>query len=55
MDGQQCDRHPSAQAKARVLFRNLCFLYLCNHCANAFERDFTGEFCIAYEPVSLNA
>ena len=55
MDGQVCDKHPSAIAKARVLFPNLCTLYLCQHCADAFEKNYDGEFCIAYEPVTLNA
>jgi hypothetical protein len=53
MDGMTCDKHPSAMAKARVLFPNLCFLYLCQHCANAFEKAYHGEFCIAYEAVTV--
>lgn len=53
MDGQTCDKHPSAMAKARVLFPNLCTLYLCGHCANHFEDHYTGPFHITYEPVTL--
>ena len=55
MDGQQCDRHPSTNAKARVLFPNLCILYFCGHCANAFEMKYNGEFVIAYETVTIHA
>ena len=53
MDGQQCDRHPSARAKARVLFPNLCSLYLCQHCANAFPANYAGEYHITYETVTV--
>jgi hypothetical protein len=53
MDGQQCDRHPSAQAKAKVLFPNLATLYLCGHCSNAFEDQYTGPFHITYETVNV--
>jgi len=53
MDGQVCDRHPSAQAKARVLFPNLCLLYLCQHCSNGFEARYDGEFHITYETVTV--
>ena len=53
MDGQACDRHPSAMAKARIIFPSLSQLYLCGHCVHAFEQTYTGgEFYIAYEPVS---
>ncbi|MDQ0679071.1 hypothetical protein QFZ30_002453 [Arthrobacter pascens] len=55
MDGFQCDRHPSAQAKAKVLFPNLGTLYLCGHCANAFEDKYVGPFHITYETVTLDA
>jgi hypothetical protein len=55
MDNQTCDRHPSAQAKARVLFPNLCVLYMCAHCERALKRDYTGEFHVTYETVILNA
>jgi len=55
MDGNQCDRHPSAQAKARILFPNLCTLYLCGHCANKFEDEHTGMFHITYETVTIAA
>ena len=53
MDGQVCDRRPSAQAKARVLFPNLCVLYWCQHCANKFEDSYAGAFHITYETVSV--
>jgi len=55
MDGQTCDRHQSAQAKARVLFPNLCILYFCQHCASKFEKQYNGEFVIAYETVTIHA
>ena len=55
MDGQRCDKHPSAWAKARVLFPNLCALYLCGHCSNKFEDAYAGPFHISYEVVTLNA
>jgi hypothetical protein len=53
MDGQTCDRHPRAAAKARILFPNLCTLYLCQHCANHFSLDYAGEFHITYEAVTV--
>lgn len=53
MDSQQCDRHPSAWAKARVLFPNLCTLYLCGHCANGLLQDYDGEYHVAYEVVNV--
>ena len=55
MDGQVCDRHPSAQAKARVLLPSLGVLYFCSHCLRAFERDYAGEFYVSYETVTLDA
>ena len=55
MDGQRCDKHPSAWAKARVLFPNLCALYLCGHCANKFEDAYVEPFHISYEVVTLDA
>lgn len=55
MDGAVCDKHPSAQAKARVLFPNLCLLYFCQHCADAFAKTYDGEFHIQYEAITLNA
>lgn len=51
MDGQTCDRHPSAQAKARVLFPNLCYLYLCGHCTKTLP--LTGDYNIQYEAVTV--
>jgi hypothetical protein len=53
MDGQTCDKHPSAAAKARILFPNLCTLYLCGHCANTFEQDYHCLFHITYETVTV--
>ena len=53
MGGQQCDRHPSARAKARIMFPNLTELYLCGHCCHAFEGSYHGEFYIAYEGVTV--
>lgn len=53
MDGQVCDRHPSAQAKARVLLPSLGVLYLCGHCADAFAKSYDGEFHIQYETVTV--
>ncbi|QWY79716.1 hypothetical protein PP637_gp88 [Arthrobacter phage Persistence] len=53
MDGQTCDRHPSAAAKARVLFPNLGTLYLCQHCADAFGRTYHDDYHITYEPVTV--
>ena len=53
MDGMSCDKHPSAKAKARVLFPNLCLLYLCGHCADNLTRSYHGEFHISYEAVTV--
>lgn len=53
MDGQQCDRHPSAQAKARLLFPNLGTLYLCGHCLAAFTKNYDGQFHVTYETVTV--
>jgi len=55
VDGQTCDRHPSAQAKARVLFPNLCFLYMCQHCVDTRLRDYKGEYHVAYQTVEVSA
>jgi hypothetical protein len=51
MDGQTCDRHPSAQAKARVLLPSLGVLYLCAHCARTLK--FEGEYHVTYETVTV--
>jgi hypothetical protein len=51
MDGNLCDRHPSAQAKARILFPNLSTLYLCGHCAKTLP--ITGEYTVTYETVTV--
>lgn len=53
MDGQTCDRHPSATAKARVLLPSLGELYWCSHCVTQFEKNYDGEFYIEYETVSV--
>lgn len=51
MDGQTCDRHPSASAKARVLFLSLDTLYLCGHYAKTLP--LTGEYTITYETITV--
>lgn len=51
MDGQHCDRHPSACAKARVLLPSLGVLYLCGHCSQAL--DFGADYLIEYETVTV--
>lgn len=53
MDGQCCDRHPTAWAKARVLFPNLCTLYMCGHCANTLLASYTGQYHVTYETVTV--
>ena len=53
MDGMTCDKHPSAMAKARVLFPNLCFLYLCQHCSHTLLDTYQGEFHVTYEAVTV--
>jgi hypothetical protein len=53
MDGQHCDRHPSAWAKARVLLPNLGGLYFCGHCAKTLPLG--DDYLIQYEAVTLNA
>lgn len=47
MDGQQCDRHSSARAKARIILPSGGILYTCQHCANTL--DFGTDFLIEYE------
>jgi hypothetical protein len=47
MDGQRCDRHPSAPAKARIILPSGGVLYACGHCANTL--DFGHDFLIEYE------
>jgi hypothetical protein len=51
MDNQQCDRHPSARAAARILLPSLNVLYVCMHCANTLP--LTGEYHITYETVTV--
>jgi len=53
MDGQVCDRHSSAMAKARVLLPSLNVLYLCAHCAHTLP--LSGEYHITYETVEVGA
>ena len=53
MDSQKCDRHPSAWAKARILFPNLCVLYMCGHCATTLLLDYEGQYHITYETVTV--
>ena len=53
MDGNQCDRHPSARAKAKVILPSLGTLYFCQHCADTL--DFGADFHIDYETTTLNA
>jgi hypothetical protein len=51
MDGFQCDRHPSAQAKARVLLPSLRELFFCGHCMATIQID--GEYTVTYETVTV--
>ncbi|MHC6592414.1 hypothetical protein [Arthrobacter sp. C152] len=51
MDGQTCDRHPSALAQAKVTLPSNGILYVCGHCANTL--DFGTHFYIEYEALSL--
>ena len=53
MDGQCCDRHLSAWAKARVILPSLGTLYLCGHCASTLPLP--DENYIAYETVEVTA
>ena len=53
MDSQQCDRHPSASAKARVILPSLGTLYFCGHCLEKFSRDYDGEYHVSYEVVNV--
>lgn len=53
MDGQQCDKHSSARAAARVLLPSLNVLYLCGHCARGLQSSYAGEFHILYETVTV--
>ena len=51
MDGQRCDKHPSAWAKARVILPSGGVLYACGHCSQTL--DFGGEFFIQYEMTAI--
>lgn len=53
MDGQCCDRHPSARAQAKVILPSLGTLYWCRHCADAFGKDYRGEYYIEYDVVQV--
>ena len=53
MDGQACDRHPSARAAARVLLPSLNVLYVCGHCAKTLH--FGEDFHITYETIEVSA
>lgn len=51
MDGQRCDKHPSAWAKAKVILPSLGTLYVCQHCAGTL--NFGDDFHITYETVTV--
>jgi len=51
MDGQTCDRHPPAHAKAKVILPSGGILYTCQHCANTI--DFGPDFLIEYDMVTV--
>lgn len=51
MDGQTCDRHSSASAKARLLLPSLGTLYLCGHCCKTLP--LTGDYTITDETVTV--
>ena len=53
MDGQTCDRHPSARAQAKVILPSGGTLYVCGHCADTL--DFGTSFLIEYEALSLTS
>jgi hypothetical protein len=53
MDGQVCDKHPSAWAKAKVILPSLGTLYFCQHCADTLP--FPDDYYIAYETVEVTA
>ena len=53
MDGQRCDRHSSAWAKAKVILPSLGTLYWCQHCADQFGRTYHGEYHVEYEAASV--
>ena len=50
MDGQRCDKHSSAWAKARVTLPSGGVLYVCGHCSNTLT--FGDEYGIEYEMVN---
>jgi hypothetical protein len=53
MDGQHCDRHPSAWAKAGLLLPSLGTLYVCGHCAKTLPLG--DDYLIQYEAVKVGA
>lgn len=48
---EQCDRHPSARAKAKVILPNLGTLYFCMHCTNTL--NFGPEYYLEYDAVTV--
>ena len=51
MDGQTCDRHPSARAQAKVILPSGGQLYVCGHCSQTL--DFGTDFHIEYDVVTV--
>jgi hypothetical protein len=47
MDGQTCDRHQSAHAKAKVTLPSGGILYACGHCSQTL--NFGGDYLIEYD------
>lgn len=50
MDGQCCDRHPSARAQAKVILPG-GDLYFCGHCSRTL--NFGEDFLIVYDTVEV--
>jgi hypothetical protein len=48
---EQCDRHPSARAQARIILPSGGMLYACGHCARTLS--FGDEFLIEYDAVTV--
>lgn len=51
MDGQTCDKHPSARAAAKVTFPSGMSLYLCGHCCQTLALG--ADFLIEYEAITV--
>jgi len=51
MDGQTCDRHPSARAQAKITLPSGGVLFACGHCART--TDYGGDFVIEYDMVEV--